>query len=285
MHAKAKPKLAARLRRVRRRVFKKWAQSLTKPLGLAVVSGAGRGAMISTIALVRPVTTNHPLIRIGSRHDGGYLVPDDLTGIAACFSPGVSTNVAFELDLAGRGIQSYMVDASIDALPAHNDAFTFDSLWLGATDDAGSKRISLDSWVSKYAPDPAAGDLLLQMDIEDAEWVTLAAVSRDTLARFRIIVLELHDLTSLASRKGNLYIKSIFKKLREDFDVVHAHPNNYFAPERVKGVSIHPILEITLLRRDRINSSRPTEEFPHPLDSRNLVRRPDVRLRPIWYRQ
>jgi hypothetical protein len=209
----------------------------------------------------------------------------DLTGIAACFSPGVSTNVAFELDLAGRGIQSYMVDASIDALPAHNEAFTFDSLWLGATDDAGSKRISLDSWVSKYAPDPAAGDLLLQMDIEDAEWVTLAAVSRDTLARFRIIVLELHDLTSLASRKGNLYIKSIFKKLREDFDVVHAHPNNYFAPERVKGVSIHPILEITLLRRDRINSSRPTEEFPHPLDSRNLVRRPDVRLRPIWYRQ
>jgi hypothetical protein len=241
--------------------------------------------MISTIALVRPVTTNHPLIRIGSRHDGGYLVPDDLTGIAACFSPGVSTNVAFELDLAGRGIQSYMVDASIDALPAHNDAFTFDSLWLGATDDAGSKRISLDSWVSKYAPDPTAGDLLLQMDIEDAEWATLAAVSRDTLARFRIIVLELHDLTSLASRKGNLYIKSIFQKLREDFDVVHAHPNNYFAPERVKGVSIHPILEITLLRRDRINSSRPTEDFPHPLDSRNLVRRPDVRLRPIWYRQ
>ncbi len=284
MHARAKSKIEARLRRVRRRVFKKWAQWLTKPLGLVVVSGARRGAMISTIALVRPVTTNHPLIRLGSSHDGGYLVPDDLAGIAACFSPGVSTNVSFELDLAKRGIRSYMVDASIDALPEHNDAFTFDSLWLGATDDASSKRISLDSWVSKYASEPNAGDLLLQMDIEDAEWTTLAAVSHDTLRRFRIIVLELHDLTSLASRKGNLYINSIFKKLREDFDVVHAHPNNCFVPERIKGVPIHPILEITLLRRDRIRASHPTEDFPHPLDARNLVHLPDVRLRPVWFR-
>ncbi len=285
MRAREQVTIATRLRRLRRRVFKKWALALLRPLGLVIASGARRENMISTIALIRPVTTNHPLIRVGSPHDGGYLVPDDLAGIAACFSPGVSTSVDFELDLASRGIRSYMVDASIDALPAHNDAFTFDSLWLGARDDVNSQTISLDSWVSKYAPDSTEGDLLLQMDIEDAEWATLAATSRETLSRFRIIVLELHDLTSLASRKGNLYITAIFEKLREQFDVVHAHPNNSFVPERIKGVPIHPILEITLLRKDRIDYSNPTERFPHPLDTRNLVHRPDVRLRAIWHRE
>ena len=36
------------------------------------------------------------LIRIGSKNDGGYLVPDDLKNINACFSPGVDLNVNFD---------------------------------------------------------------------------------------------------------------------------------------------------------------------------------------------
>jgi len=275
----------SRLRRWRRRTLKRGIQAVAARLGLVLVSGAKRADIISAIALIRPVTTNHPLIRLGSKNDGGYLVPDDLEGIAACFSPGVSTSVDFELDMAGRGIRSFMVDASIDSLPQHNDAFTFDSLWLGARDDEASHVISLDSWVSRYCPDPSEGDLVLQMDIEDAEWATLTAASQETLGRFRVIVLELHDLTSLSSRKGNLYVRAVFEKLREQFEVVHAHPNNCFDPERIKGVPIHPILEITLLRKDRVSFTTPTERFPHALDARNVTHRREVRLRAIWHRQ
>jgi len=36
---------------------------------------------------VRPVTTDHELVRIGEARDGGYLLPDDLEGISYCFSP------------------------------------------------------------------------------------------------------------------------------------------------------------------------------------------------------
>ena len=35
------------------------------------------------------------LIRLGSNNDGGYLVPNDLKGISACFSPGVDTKIEF----------------------------------------------------------------------------------------------------------------------------------------------------------------------------------------------
>lgn len=38
--------------------------------------------LLKFLAEIRPLTTNHPLIRIGGDADGGYLVPDDVVGIA-----------------------------------------------------------------------------------------------------------------------------------------------------------------------------------------------------------
>jgi hypothetical protein len=40
--------------------------------------------------------TDVPLIRLGADGDGGYLVPDDLEDVAACFSPGVDDRASFE---------------------------------------------------------------------------------------------------------------------------------------------------------------------------------------------
>jgi hypothetical protein len=40
-------------------------------------------------AQINPVITEHELMRLGADHDGGYLIPNDLDGITACFSPGV----------------------------------------------------------------------------------------------------------------------------------------------------------------------------------------------------
>jgi hypothetical protein len=37
---------------------------------------------------------------------------------------------------------------------------------------------------------PSAGDLILQMDIEGAEWPVILNASQEVLTRFRIIVLE-----------------------------------------------------------------------------------------------
>jgi hypothetical protein len=54
---------------------------------------------------MRPVSTKYDLIRLGGPHDGGYLVPNGLVGIQACFSPGVSKVSNFELDLAQNKTQ------------------------------------------------------------------------------------------------------------------------------------------------------------------------------------
>lgn len=251
-------------------------------LGFTALRSAGRPNVLRAIELMRPVSTEYDLIRLGGPNDGGYLVPDDLVGIQACFSPGVSEVANFELDLAQRGIPSFMADASVTASPVAHELLHFEPLWLGAHDASDTNTISLDSWVAMHAAD--SGDLLLQMDIEDAEWATLAAASDATLARFRIIVIEFHDLESLSSRKGLEYMGSVFRRLNRLFLVVHAHPNNTRKVVRLSGVKIHPVMEFTFLRRDRITQPGLAGSFPHPLDSPNVLNKPDIALLPEWYR-
>nr|WP_120925050.1 hypothetical protein [Helicobacter pylori] len=50
------------------------------------------------IKSLHPIKTEHELVRWGSQHDGGYLIPNDFKGIRALFSPGVGGESAFEED-------------------------------------------------------------------------------------------------------------------------------------------------------------------------------------------
>ena len=61
-----------------------------------------------------PIITNKALIRLGGEFDGGYIVPDDLEGIKACFSPGVGTNSLFEYACANLGMLVFLADQSVD---------------------------------------------------------------------------------------------------------------------------------------------------------------------------
>ncbi|WP_120910494.1 hypothetical protein [Helicobacter pylori] len=52
----------------------------------------------SFIKSLHPIKTEHELVRLGAKYDGGYLVPNDFKGIKALFSPGVGNENAFEED-------------------------------------------------------------------------------------------------------------------------------------------------------------------------------------------
>jgi hypothetical protein len=91
--------------------------------------------VVAVLELLKPKASKTPLIRIGGDMDGAYLVPDDLDGIVACFSPGVSRTKYFEDFLAERyGIQSHMCDFSCDVdelkTPLKPGMQTFVKKWL-----------------------------------------------------------------------------------------------------------------------------------------------------------
>jgi len=228
---------------------------------------------------VRPLETNHDLIRVGGETDGGYLIPNDLEGVEACFSPGVSSCADFEMDLARRGIRCFLADYSVESPPVSHPGIHFEKKYLGQTDD--STYTTLESWVGRRAPHQR--EFILQMDIEGGEYPVIIDTSSETLRKFRILVIEFHEMESLYVKWGFNLINLTFKKVLKDFEVVHIHPNNYMKPVVYGPYAIPPYLEFTFLRKDRITKRRPALTFPHPFDRENVAGKGDIPLPSCWY--
>jgi hypothetical protein len=223
-------------------------------------------------ALIRklhPINCSKQLIRIGPKGDGGYLVPDDLEGITACFSPGVSDIAGFELDCAERGMEVYMADASVQRPPIDHPRFNFSRKFLGALTQGDF--ISLEDWVHT-ATGGSGSDLLLQMDIEGYEYETILGAPKALLQRFRIVVIEFHYLEYLFSDTTFTFYARTFEKLLSTHTCVHIHPNNFCQPMMVKDFALLQMAEFTFLRNDRVSDASFATTFPHPLDQDNTTK-------------
>ena len=71
--------------------------------------------LLDIIKKFRPYDLGYNLIRIGSKHDGGYLIPNILDEIDFCISPGVDKTVSFEKQLLKNyNIKSFLLDHTVD---------------------------------------------------------------------------------------------------------------------------------------------------------------------------
>ena len=246
---------------------------------------------VATVRVMRPKPCPVPLVRIGGDWDGAYLVPADLEGVAACFSPGVNNWKTFEDELVqAHGIPCHMCDRSSDvdafATPLLAGRQTFLKKWLDV--DGAADSIALADWVELQAPGTA--DLMLQMDIEGAEYRTLLGAPDDVLRRFRIVVLELHGLeVALDDARFEEQLGPLLRKLDRHFICVHAHPNNCCGEVQLPGTELNlpRVIELSFLRRDRFpphaDPAWPAPVLPHPLDiRRNTDAAPPLFLNHGW---
>jgi hypothetical protein len=221
-------------------------------------------AVRKAIERLRPRVPVAPLVRVGPAGDGGYLIPDDFDGVDCCISPGVSTETGFDWELAERGIDVHMADASVDGPPVPHPSFHFSKKFLDVFEDESHTR--LDS-LAEEAAKTSKGDWMLQMDIEGAEWRVLLDASPEVLGRFRIMIIEFHDVRQIFSRFGFDLISATMNKLLKTHHVVHIHPNNVAPISEFSGIEVPNLLEITLYRRDRpMSPERRNTVYPHPLD-------------------
>ncbi len=238
------------------------------------------GEIRSLLDALSPIVCEHALVRFGPNRDGGYLLPDDLAGIAACFSPGVNCASGFEWDCAERGMQVYMADKSVDQPAKQHPQFHFQKKFIGAT--TNTDFVTLDHWVSGSLSS-GEDDLLLQMDIEGYEYEALLAASDELLRRFRILVIEFHHLHQLYNKFFFGLASRAFFKILQTHTCVHIHPNNCSHPVRVGEFEFPRAMEFTFLRTDRVKEMRPATSFPHPLDCDN-THNPSLVLPDCWYR-
>ena len=206
------------------------------------------------IRSLSPVSIDQELLRLGPNGDGGYMVPNDLNGIEACFSPGVGNVSGFEMDCARLGMKVFMADGSVDGSREAHDRFHFLKKFVGATTEGDF--ISLADWVATSLPD-SKSDLLLQIDIEGYEYETILSAPSSLLQRFRIIVVEFHNLDCLFSEPIFALYAPAFSKLLSTHTCVHAHVNDRCSSTKVQGLEVFQLLEITFLRNDRVIGRRP----------------------------
>jgi hypothetical protein len=237
--------------------------------------------VLEVIRRLRPVDCGKELIRLGGAGDGGYLVPNDLDGIEYCFSPGVSTTSDFEDAVANLGIKSFLADYSVNAPSINSPEFTFDKKFVGAFDN--EKFFTLSTWKEKYLKG-YTGDLLLQMDIEGAEYPVILSTPSELLSQFRILVIEVHYLDRLFDPCCIDFFASWVDKLLQSFSVVHIHPNNFYGSAKRGNIEIPRLLEFTFLNRARIANATPARSFPHPLDAPNVSYRRELELPKCWYK-
>ena len=227
---------------------------------------------------LKPRKAEVNLIRVGSQNDGGYLIPDELDGIEAIYSPGVDKNSSFEMFFAEKGIPCFLLDYSIENLPQEHPNFKFLKKFLGTENT--DKTITLDMWIDKNIQ---SNNLLLQMDIEGSEWEVLNQANLNELERFRILVIEFHGLPErIASRTSYETTNSIFKKLRNSFEILHVHANNGGKSILTQGIYIPEVLEITFIRKDRIRGKTTLASIPHPLDQENVEMNKSIRIPKYW---
>jgi hypothetical protein len=234
----------------------------------------------SLLNKLQPVSCDKELIRLGPIGDGGYLIPDDLAGIEACFSPGVGSFSVFEKDCADRGMKVFLADRSVEKPTQSHELFVFTKKHISIL--TNDKFMTIDDWVELSLPD-SQGDLLLQMDIEGSEYEVLLCASDDLLKRFRIIVVEFHSLNELWSNPFFKLASRIFEKLLQTHTCVHNHPNNCSDSVRIGEIELPKVTELTFLRNDRISGSSFTKIFPHPLDTDNTKNNPSLPLPKCWY--
>jgi len=221
------------------------------------------------------------LVRIGGENDGGYLVPDDFEGIEYCFSPGVDTTASFEEACLNKGIRSFLADYSVDAAPIALKECIFTKKYLGSIND--DKTITMDDWITESLPEGYNTDLILQMDIEGAEYEVILSTSDINIKRFRIIIIEFHNLASFQDKNYFNIVNSAMKKITNNFVPVHIHPNNCCGHQNINGVKFPKVFEVTFLRKDRVKKYGDINQLPHELDQPNIPYKKDIVMPSNWF--
>ena len=230
---------------------------------------------------LQPKDNGHELIRIGNARDGGYLLPNDLLNLGICISPGVSSMMDFELQLAESfSIPSLLMDASILPPDSMHPLLTFRSTFVGPY--SHDKFTTLPSICLELQNQGKQPPWLLQMDIEGFEYSTLLATPSDLLKEFRILVIEFHSVQDwIHTSYFQNIIQPLFAGLKHHFDIVHVHPNNCDGTFRFKGRIYPRALEMTFHNKNRRKSigNLKSRNLPHQLDLDNSDKLPSIKLK------
>ena len=245
---------------------------------IGIYKGIPHAKILSLIKKLKPHDLGYNLIRIGSKHDGGYLIPNLLSKIDFCISPGVDKTISFEKQLKDKFlIKSFLLDHTVDPEEEFLKEFDFTQKKLGIISTTSEITLE-DFYNSKIKNNSENG--ILQIDIEGDEYKVLISTPDQILKKFKVIIVEFHDLDRISNKFNFSIIESLLDKILLNFEVGHIHPNNFSKNISFsKNIIIPEILEVTFLRKDLILKKEKIKGLPHKLDSKNVPTKKDIFLK------
>uniref|UniRef100_A0A6C0KR43 Methyltransferase FkbM domain-containing protein n=1 Tax=viral metagenome TaxID=1070528 RepID=A0A6C0KR43_9ZZZZ len=134
---------------------------------------------------VRIFESDRGKVRIGSSHDGGYVVVDNLE--YDCFlSCGIGNDVQFEKEFCSQypTVPCIAFDGTIDRLPEENAHIQF--IKKNITAFESDTTTNLLEWIEKY------DNIFLKMDIETFEFRWLQILTEQHLQKIKQLIVEFH---------------------------------------------------------------------------------------------
>jgi hypothetical protein len=194
------------------------------------------------------VDANHldsNLIRVGSAHDGGYVMMSPRSPSCNVISLGIADNMEFELELIENKLVNaiFCFDGSIEKLPSKNDSIYFESKYIKVSESESA--LTLSHVLAKIDSD----EIILKIDIEGDEWDVLDSLSESELGRFSQIVGEFHGFASNITDEGILKMTSLLERISSQFKLVNSHPNNWSQYRIIQGIPIPNVIELTFINK------------------------------------
>ena len=131
-------------------------------------------------------------IRLGNKHDGGYILLDDFDQIKIAYSLGISNETSFDKELADKNIDIFMYDNTIEKLPYNNTRFHWKKIGItGNTTIKKDDMKSLEEIITENGHSTEQ-NMILKIDIESSEWQVFENLPNNILNQFKYIVGEFH---------------------------------------------------------------------------------------------
>ena len=217
----------------------------------------------------------YDLVRIGSAHDGGYIMLDDFKAGNIAYSFGISDDVSWDKDIASRGYDVFMYDHTIDGLPEENNRFHFFRLGIADGKTQDDRLKTLEELIASNHHENEH-DMILKMDVEGAEWGFLAGVKSSTLEQFSQMTFEFHGITNHDNPKQVL---EVFKKINRTHQLVHIHANNNGPYISLNGKKFCSLFEFSYVRRDIYTFPEKYDvTLPISIDAANIPSIPEIEL-------
>jgi len=241
--------------------------------------------------------TEYTKVRVGDKHDGGYVVLDEISQKChKLFSYGVETNSSFENEFVEKyDCDAHLFDHTVEQAAEINPRFSFDKEGLShiTTEDCDT----LENHMIKYGCHRHKLNMTLKMDIEWCEWDVFDQMPDEVLTDFDQILCEFHLIPvkykdshspyftafhqSVYDKVNDLLFEKYLKvldRIQQHYYAFHVHVNNSIPCNTVNYESIPPLVELSFVKKTLVKEPKYSSgHFPvEGLDYPNKTDRPDI---------